>query len=441
MSEPTTRPSSTDADTVSRPVGISERVALLDALRGFALCGVFVSNSFMWFSGRTLMPRDQAQALMAPPLEVVVGSLYQFFVNQKFVTLFSFLFGLGFSIQLTRAEARGVPIVPLYMRRLLILLGIGLVHVFGIWMGDILHTYALVGFLLLLFRDRSDRTVLTWAFGLLLVMPLLVPAILRYGPMLLHGAEAAAEAAKARTAAEAALRTKLLEGLSGESYWGAMWANGRYFVESFFRPNRILWMSIILSRFLFGLMAGRLLLLTDVEGRRHLHRRILTWGLVVGVSINAPALIIQRLRTAKVWTPPDNVWMFLLNSAQEIGYVALAAAYVALFALLFQRERWRRLMSALGPVGRMALSMYLLESVVSVWLYNGWGLGFIGKLPPSRVVALSLGIFAVQVVLARWWLARFRFGPAEWLWRSLTYGRAQPMRLTAREGTAGAAAS
>jgi len=93
----------------TRPVDVSERVTLLDVLRGFALCGVFVANSFVWFSGRILLPREQAQALAAPPLEAVVSSLFNFFVNQKFVTLFAFLFGLGFSIQLTRAEAGGRP--------------------------------------------------------------------------------------------------------------------------------------------------------------------------------------------------------------------------------------------------------------------------------------------------------------------------------------------
>jgi len=195
MSEPT--PAASAAVAQARPVDVSERVAILDALRGFALWGVFVSNSFTWFSGRNLLPREQARALAAPPLETVVSALYNFLINQKFMTLFSFLFGLGFSIQLARAEARGSPIVPLYSRRLLVLLGIGLVHLFGVWLGDVLSTYAVVGFMLLLFRQRSDRTVLVWVLVLLVVMPLLLPILQRFAPILLHGAEAAAEAAKA----------------------------------------------------------------------------------------------------------------------------------------------------------------------------------------------------------------------------------------------------
>ncbi|MBZ4418969.1 DUF418 domain-containing protein [Myxococcus sp. RHSTA-1-4] len=439
MSEHT--PPTVTADTVARPVGLTERLVLLDALRGFALLGVFLSNSITWFSGRTLLPREQAQALGAPLLEVVVGSAYQFLVNQKFITLFSFLFGLGFSIQMTRAEARGSSVVPLYTRRLLVLLGIGLVHLFAIWVGDILHTYATVGFLLLLFRARSNRAVLAWAVGVMLTMTFLLPALQRYGPVWLHGAEAAAELANATRAEAAAQRARFLAALSSDSLWTAQAGNGRYFFDTFLRVDRIKWMGFILARFLLGLFAGRLLLLQEVERHRHLHRRLVAWGLGAGVLINGAGLLMFRLRAMGYLNTKDSVGAFFLNAAQELGYLAMAAGYVSLFALLFQRVRWQRVLGVLGPVGRMALSHYLLQSIVSVCIYNGWGLGLVGKLPSSRVVAICVGIFAVQVALSHWWLARFRFGPAEWLWRSLTYGRAQPMRLSARGGTAGAPAS
>src|SRR5918995_357551 len=114
MSEPTSAASAPGAQ--ARPADVSERVTLLDALRGFALCGVFISNSVTWFSGRTILPREQAQAQGAPLLEVIVNSSYQFLVNQKFITIFSFLFGLGFSIQMSRAASRGSSVVPLYSR-------------------------------------------------------------------------------------------------------------------------------------------------------------------------------------------------------------------------------------------------------------------------------------------------------------------------------------
>ena len=421
------------------PVDQSERLTLVDALRGFALCGVFVSNSFVWFSGRHMLPREQSLALGSPPLEQAVTTLYQFFVNQKFVTIFAFLFGLGFSIQLSRAESRGSSIVPVYLRRLGVLLALGLVHLYAIWLGDILHMYALLGFLLLLFYKRSDRTLFIWVGLLMGLMPVLVPTLIRYVPVLLHGAEAAAEAAKAAQAHETALRARLLESLSSDSLWTTQAGNARHtWVTWFQHPRVLLWMSLIFGRFLLGLLAGRHRLLQDVERHRPLLRRLVLWGFAVGTLLSGPALVAQRLRVWGLWTPPDNVWMFLLGCVQEAGYLALGAAYVSLFALLFQRERWRRVLNVLAPAGRMALTNYLAQSVVSLCIYYGWGLGLIGRMPPSGCVAMAVGIFAVQVVLSHWWLARFRFGPAEWLWRSLTYGRFQPMRQGAQPGAAGA---
>lgn len=417
--------------TPARPVDVSERVVLMDVLRGFALGGVFVSNSFSWFSGRVLMPRAQAQALADPPLEAVVSALYHFFVNQKFVTLFSFLFGLGFSIQLTRAGARGVSLGPLYSRRLGVLLGMGLLHLFALWTGDILSTYAFVGFTLLLFRQCSDRTVLVWVVLLMGGVPLLIPALQHFGPLLLHGARAAAEATRSTEAHEARIRAEFLSALTHGSVWVTQRANASYALFMLPQTKRLMWMSLILGRFLLGLLAGRHLLLQDVERRRAWHHRLLGWGLFVGVVGNTVGLVVQRLRAAGLVDPTKDHALVFLGAVQEWGNLGLAAVYLAAFALLFQRARWRRVLEFFAPVGRMALTLYLSQTLVSLWLYDGWGLGLISRLPPSQCVALSLAVFALQIPFAHAWLARFRFGPVEWVWRSLTYGRAQPMRLSA----------
>ncbi|RYZ41024.1 MAG: DUF418 domain-containing protein [Myxococcaceae bacterium] len=411
------------------PVDISERVHLLDALRGFALLGVFISNSVTWFSGRALLPREQAQALGAPLLETVVGALYAFFIDQKFVTLFSFLFGLGFCLQMSRAEARGASIVPVYRRRLGVLLLIGLTHMFALWVGDILSTYALVGFVLLLFRKRSDRTVLTWVAVLFVVLPLLISFAQRYGPELLHGTEAAARAAQATRDEDAAHRTALLTGLSSDSVVTSQQANARFAWHNLATPGRPLWMCIILGRFLVGLWAGRRRLLEDVERNRALLRRMLAWGLGVGTAVATLALVLNLRNRGMAMPVSPPAWMVGMRTLREVGYLFMGMGYAAAFALLFQKERGKKVLGVLAPAGRMALSLYLMQSLVSVWLYDGWGLGLVGHLPMSRTVLVSLGVFAVQVGLAHLWLSRFRFGPAEWVWRSLTYGRAQPMRL------------
>ncbi|MBZ4333591.1 DUF418 domain-containing protein [Corallococcus sp. AS-1-12] len=403
----------------SQPVSSRERVALVDALRGFALCGVFVSNAFLWFGGRNLLPPEQLQALGSPLPELVTGALFLFFVAHKFLNLFGFLFGLGFSLQLSRAEARGASHVPVHLRRMGVLLCFGAVHLLGLWMGDILHLYALAGVLLLFFAGRSDRTLGCWAGVSLGVMPFLVLALQLWGP------GAGAEVAKAH---ETALRAELLAALSSDSFWTAQAGNARYVWETWFSTTRVpIWLALILGRFLLGLLAGRHRLLQDVERHRPLLRRMAWWGLGLGGLLNAGGLLAFQWR-AQGLDPANHAGLFLLMALQELGYVLLGAAYLAGFTLLFQRERWRRVLTVLAPVGRMALTNYLMQTVLSLSLYNGWGLGLIGRLPPSQCVAIALGVFGGQVLLSHAWLKHFRFGPAEWLWRSLTYGRLQPLR-------------
>ncbi|MFP2897958.1 DUF418 domain-containing protein [Corallococcus sp. 4LFB] len=409
------------------PVEASERVHLLDALRGFALLGVFVSNSLSWFNGRLLLPREQALALAAPPLEAAVNSLFGLLIDQKFVTLFTFLFGLGFALQLTRAEARGVSIVPVYRRRLAVLLGIGLVHMFGVWVGDILSTYAVVGFMLLPFRKCSDRAVLVWAAVLLFALPITFTVGQRLLPAVLDGAAEAERAQKATRDAEAAHRAEFLASLSSDSVVTTQRANVRFGWAGMNNPNRPLLLSIVLGRFLLGLWAGRRGLIQDVERHRPLLRRLAAWGLGVGSAVGLLVLVLNLVYRG-VASPP--AWLAWLRTPRDVGYLFMGTGYAAAFALLFQKERWRKVLGVFEPAGRMALTSYLMQSVMSLCLYDGWGLGLIARTPPSRTVLLCAVLFAGQLAFSHWWLARFRFGPVEWLWRSLTYGRAQPMRLT-----------
>ncbi|RUO90737.1 DUF418 domain-containing protein [Corallococcus sp. AB018] len=408
------------------PIESAQRVHALDALRGFALLGVFISNSLNWFNGRLFLPKEQALALAASPLELTVNSLFALLIEQKFVTLFTLLFGLGFALQMTRAEGRGTSIVPVYRRRLLVLLGIGLVHMFAIWLGDILTTYALVGFLLLSFRQCSEKTVLVWAALFLFVVPTVFSIGQRVLPVMLDGAAATERAQKATREEDAERRAAFFAGLSSDSVVTSQQANAAYGWASIPNPNRPVLLSIILGRFLLGLWAGRRGLLQDVERHRPLLRKLATWGLGVGSVIGLVVLALNLTYRGVTSLPGWLVWMRI---PKDVGILFLGVGFAAAFALLFQKERWRKVLGVFTPAGRMALTLYLMQSVLSITLYDGWGLGLVGRTPPSLTVVFSLLLFAGQVAFSHWWLARFRFGPVEWLWRSLTYGRAQPMRL------------
>jgi uncharacterized protein len=414
----------------ARPIDTSERLALLDTLRGFALCGVFVSNVAMWFSGRVFMPRAQMEAAMASASALDSAAIYgvQMLVFGKFITIFSFLFGLGFSVQMLRAEARGAAIAPLYMRRLCVMLLLGAVHLLALWYGDILTTYATLGFALLLFRKRTDKTLLVWIALLILVVPMVINGLTRFLPLLMGGsAESVAEAAKAAMERSSQMRAQVLEAITGGTYLEVVRVNARYYFGEFIKPLLPV-MFTLLGRFLLGFMAGRRRLFHDAPQHLSFFRKLLGWGLLSGVLTSGIFFLMQYLMRQKMLNP-QAPWLMFLQPLRQFNELGLAAAYVSGLVLLFQRPAWQRLLLVLAPVGRMALTNYLSQTVISLLVFYGFGLGLIGKVGPAATVGLTLAIFCVQVAFSHWWLARFRFGPAEWVWRSLTYGKAQPMRL------------
>ncbi|MFY0525794.1 DUF418 domain-containing protein [Archangium gephyra] len=430
------------AQDEARPVDSSERLALLDVLRGFALGGVFLSNVLMWFSGRAYMTRPQMEAAMASASGLDTALMYTngTLIFGKFITIFSFLFGLGFSVQMMRAEARGAAIAPLYMRRLGVMFLIGCVHLFGLWLGDILTSYATLGFTLLLFRKRGDKTLLIWAAVLIFISPVVVNSAMKFLPTLLSGggAEAGAEAAKAAMERSNQARAETMQAFSSGSYFEVVRANARYYFGQFIQGLAPV-LFALLGRFLLGLWAGRRRLFHDAPQHLAFFRKLFRWSLVIAVISSGVGIGVGYMMRQKMIDPQAS-WTVLLGPVRQLNEVGLATVYVTGLVLLFQRETWQRRLMVLAPVGRMALTNYLGQTVISLFIYYGFGLGLIGKTSIATNIGLTLGIFALQVVLSHWWLARFRFGPAEWVWRSLTYGKAQPMRQPAAPTAAAATA-
>ena len=414
----------------ARPIDATDRIVLLDVLRGFALAGVFVSNAFVWFAGRVFVPREQALAALkvAPWWDAVAIHGFGALVSGRFISLFSFLFGLGFSVQFLRAEARGVSVVPLYVRRLCVMLLIGGVHIAALWYGDILTTYATVGLLLLLFRDRSDKTLFIWSLVLIFVIPPLVASAMRWLPPLLAGNPGGAdEAARELMARNEAARVERGRIFMSGTYVEVVRTNVTYFFGDFIRGMPPL-LSALVGRFLLGFLAGRRRLFHDAPQHLPFFRKLLRWSLLVGGVASIIGLVTQHLVRQKVLSP-QGPSQLLLMPVRQLGELGFAAFYASGLVLLFQREAWTRRLRVLAPVGRMALTNYLGQSVLGLFVYYGIGLGLMGKVGPAASIALTLALFSLQVVFSHLWLARFRFGPVEWVWRSLTYGKAQPMRL------------
>lgn len=383
----------------------TERIELLDALRGFALFGILLANILYW-SGWVLVTEAERRAMATGTEQLWQYRFHHLLVDGKFYTLFSFLFGVGFAVQLDRLDRRGADGLRIYRKRVLVLLAIGLVHSLLIWDGDILTLYALLGLLLPLFRPLPDRVLLGLAAALIFVVPIAgaaIFAVLSWQPWQVFYAFSDWLVARLgwqpgpdlalRLLPNGSISDVIIWNFSGTPYsWGLR-------VESWRIPK-------VLGIMLLGLWAGRRLAAGALLDDRQLLRRILVGGLVIGF----PASLAYALLPGQMQSGLPSM----------IGTVPLATAYAAAFALAWPRMRW--LLGMFAAPGRMALTNYLFTSLVGALLFYGIGLGLIGRLSPPQIYGVAVGIFAVQAVASHWWLRRYSQGPVEALWRRLTYG-------------------
>jgi uncharacterized protein len=396
-----------------RPIAAGERIDAIDILRGFTIFGILLVNMPLYGWPNWGPMRAIRAQLPGGPLDVAASWFLWLFAEDKFYPLLSFLFGLGFSIQFMRAPAANFLCV--YRRRLLALLLIGLLHGLLVWSGDILVTYALVGFLLLLLRGCSQRTILAFAVVFLLLPIALFPLQRDLNQRLFTHVVAAD------------VDYKLLWNESLHIY-----AHGSFGEITSERARAVSWnltwpisLLQILGLFLLGLYAGRRHFFQSLQAHLSILRKAIWWALLLAV--------IGMLVRAGVFKVPESFGPYLSGfgegGLEMVGNLGLSFFYASALILLAQGAAWKLRLAPVAAVGRMALSNYLFQSLVCTTLFYSYGLGLYGSVHPAAGLALSFAIYSVQVPLSLWWLRHFRFGPMEWFWRSLTYGKLQPMRL------------
>jgi uncharacterized protein len=406
------------------PIASSDRIPLLDVLRGFALFGVLLANLFWSFNGFAFVSPERSLALTASSIDSAAFYFIRFFIDKKFIMLFSLLFGFGFAVQVMRAEEKGGNIAVFYSRRQLILLFIGAVHLLLFWHGDILHVYALCGLFLLAFARSNGRTLLWSAIGVGVIAVLLMTAVL--------GLQILASSVLVVGSSDTALRDarrqfndQLLAAFANGGYGEMLQWNARQYFQAFFMSLSFLYiLPATVGRFLLGFYAGRRRLLHDVAANLPFFRKLLWWSLPLGLLGSGLFVIGTELQRAAI-LDPISMWRLLLILPTEIGSLALCLFYVAALTLLYQRSAWQRRLSVLAPLGRMALTNYLMQTVVCLLIFYGGRQ--ITQVGPAKCVLIALMIYTGQVMLSSWWLKRFRMGPVEWLWRTLSYGQVQPL--------------
>jgi len=402
------------------PIAATERIEAMDVLRGFALLGILLMN-IEGFVGPVMASGTGVDPALGG-LDRTVDLLVYVLVQGKFYTLFSLLFGMGFAVMSQRAEQAGRPFAGVYWRRGLVLLGIGVAHAVFVWAGDILLTYALCSFLLLAFRPLPHRWYVWLGLGAY-AAPVGFMYLMGALGSLLDGTEAW-DKAMAEIGAQMQVlidseRTAYGSGSYAEATWQRLKSTGMAL------SNISMFGFIVFGIFLLGAWFVRSGAIARPRDFPRLYAG-LRWGALplgllamLGSVALAPALDFAAF----------NLRLSTAFALQMLANLLMCLGYVAWMLRALASPRLHAALAWLAPAGRMALTNYLMQSLVCTWIFYGYGLGYFEQLPRAWQPLFALALFAAQVLLSRAWLSRFRFGPAEWLWRSLTYAKAQPMRL------------
>jgi uncharacterized protein len=420
------------------PVTGSARIHSIDVLRGFAVLGILAMNIYAFSMPEAAYFNPQIYGGFSG-LNRYVWVFTHLFFDMKFMSIFSMLFGAGMVLMMGRAEEAGAKFKGFYFRRTFWLLIIGLVHAYLLWVGDILVSYAVTGFIIYLFRHKSAKALIRT--GILLLLAGTILNIL-FGLFFDFMQQQSNEAARMLAAGEEP--TEMQRGM--HENWMAM--------QSYFNPSAqeiqeeldiyrdgysgmlkdrapdVLMTHIQSLPFYIIWRVGGLMLLgmgflkLGVFSAERSRRFYLTW-IILGYGLGLPIILYgySILNSADF----DVVYRFG-QPYNYVGSVLVAMGHIGLVMLVCKANILTKFRNALGAVGRMALTNYLMHTIILTTIFYGYGLGLFGHVDRFAQMGFVLGMWILQLIYSPVWLRHFRFGPAEWLWRSLTYRKKQPMR-------------
>lgn len=409
------------ADVSIRPVSNKDRILFLDVLRGLAIFFIFIANT-PTFLGSMFYSDALKESFTTYPIDYWVDMFVLVFVGGKFYSIFALLFGIGLVVQQRSAERNGINFKPFFRRRLSGLLLIGLIHLFLLWLGDILALYAVIGFVLLWMIDFSDRKLLIWA-TVLLFMPLVHIAILGftgffYPAWFFETFDIYAQSFGIPMSDWTGTGQEMADPLTilaVSDFWLFLKLN---LIAPLIRIGDLLFdgrVFKVLAMFMIGVWAGRHIFDKDLLNDVAFLKKIALWGFVIGVPANIMRAVIQENDFG------DATGTLLSFLMYAVGVAPLACAYAASIALWVRSNPSH--LAWVAPVGKTALTNYLLQTVVSIAIYYGIGFGLAGTFGSSVGTLIAMCIFAGQVVVSTLWLKQFQYGPVEWLWRRMTYGK------------------
>ena len=402
------------------PLNTQDRIAYLDILRGIAILFIFTAN-IVFFSGYFSLSPEQIEAFPTAKIDEYLDFIMFTLVDGKFYSIFSLLFGIGFVVQYNNLKKHNKEFVPFFGRRMFWLLIIGLCHIFFLWLGDILTLYALLGFVLILFRNCSNKKLLIWSI-ILILLPIFHRLLLN-----LTGWYYPREFFKLYSAYWEYLELPIRDFGNGmvrpdNSYYFESSSFVEFFKINLGRPL-IRFANIlnegrafkVLGIFLIGVWSGRKILNENILSNTPLFKKIFIWGFIIGLPVSIFRTVIEFFLDRSLF------WEFMNNITYAFGTVPLAMSYAALIALICSKNANK--LKWFAPVGRMALSNYIFQTIISITIFYGIGFGFHGQFSFVSIMGIALFIFIIQSIFSYWWLSKYKYGPLEWIWRQLTYGK------------------
>jgi len=391
-----------------------DRVEVIDALRGFAVLGILLAN-IMSYSGFKFLPIEDIKQLPSFGTDLLIYKLNAIFVDTKFYTIFSLLFGIGFYFQFNKNRMNQHDFMKTYYRRLGFLLIFGLIHMF-FWSGDILFIYALVGFVFVQFRNLKAKTLLIISISAF-ITPLIIDVV-----MLLINPGYMVPSAKLALKTYIDLSPQQIE---------ATFANGSFWdmTKLNFHNLQWRWFDLLPSGRFFKVFSffilGFYLMDTKYFLTKAFSKTLLAVYLIIGLSLT---LISKLIIGGSMGQFPSNWNDLLYKLLFSFGQVNLSFAYISILTMVYSSEIGKKLMVGLKFVGRMSFSSYLSQTIIGIAIFYPYAFGLFNNYSLWQIELLAVFIYMIQVLFAKVWLSYFAFGPLEWLWRSLTYGKLFPIK-------------
>ncbi len=423
------------------PVQLQDRVNSVDVLRGVALLGILIIN-IEFFALPEAIFFNPSIVGGFEGLDLLTWKFTSTLFLSKMMGIFSMLFGAGLVLMYERFEAKGLKLGGIHYRRIMWLLIFGLIHSYLIWYGDILVVYAISGLLLFVFRRKSPRFLIIFSAVFFLIGIILMAGSGFQFQMLSGAADEVAQAEATGEQVEP-YKYQMAEAWNDigsefsvsesdienevKGYRGGFLDNLSIRIpQTIMMHTQALWF-LMFWRAMGLMLLGMAFLKMGVLSALRSNRFYVILG-AIGYVIGIPLSLYAS--NGMIETNFDIVYQFMIyDPIKYFSFLLILFGHISVVMLIYKAGLFKWLRHSLSCVGRMALTNYLLTSIICTFIFYGFGLGLFNKFSRFELIWFVFPIWILQLLLSPWWLSRYKFGPAEWLWRSLTYWKRQSMKV------------